>query len=87
MPRRRGETARVSDKDQRRLLDAALRVNLFVAGAPNARSACACCCVGVSLSKQIKMSDAVFSGEVVSIEPCERATGSFPPSLVASPST
>jgi len=60
-------------------------VNVFVAGALNAQSAA--CCVGVSLSKQIKMSDAVFSGEVVSIEPSERAPGSFPPSLVASPST
>jgi hypothetical protein len=69
------------------LLVAALVVNLFLAGAFDARSADACCCVGVSPSKQIKMSDAVFSDEVVSIEPSERAPGIFPPSLVASPST
>ena len=63
------------------LLIAALVINLFVAGAFDARGAYACSCAGVPLERQIKTSDAVFSGEVTRIEPDERASDVFPPSL------
>jgi hypothetical protein len=50
------------------LLAAALVVNLFVAGFLNARSACACSCAGTStVEESLRTSDAVFSGEVVSL--------------------
>jgi len=51
------------------LLTAALVTNLFVAGTFDARVAYACSCSGVSLGRQIKTPDAVFSGEVTRIEP------------------
>ena len=63
------------------ILIVALVANLFVAGAFDARVAYACTCAVVSLDKQIKMSDAVFSGEVVSIEPDKLARVAGPPSL------
>jgi hypothetical protein len=59
----------------------ALIANLFVAGAFDARGAYACSCATVSLEKQIKTSDVVFSGEVESVEPGARSPGVFPPSL------
>jgi hypothetical protein len=60
----------------------ALAANLVLLGGVSVRSAHACSCAGgASLEKQIRMSDAVFSGEVENIEPDERAPGSGPPSL------
>ena len=59
----------------------ALVANLLLVGGPGASEAYACTCALVSTERQIKMSDAVFSGEVVSIEPGERATDVSPPSL------
>jgi hypothetical protein len=63
------------------LLAAALVVNLLLVGGPGASKAHACTCALVSTERQIKTSDAVFSGEVVSIEPGERAANVSPPSL------
>lgn len=63
------------------LLAVALVVNVFVAGTFGARSAHACTCAIVSLERQIKMSDAVFSGEVVSVESDKLAPDVRPPSL------
>jgi hypothetical protein len=63
------------------ILAVALVVNVFVAGTFGARSAHACSCAMVSLEKEIKMSDAVFSGEVASVEPDKVAPGVRPPSL------
>jgi hypothetical protein len=56
------------------LLIAALVTNLFVAGAFDARAAYARSCAGGSPERQIKTSDAVFSGEVTRIEPVLRRT-------------
>jgi hypothetical protein len=63
------------------LLAAALVANLLLVGGPGASEAHACTCALVSTERQIKTSDAMFSGEVVSIEPGERAANVSPPSL------
>jgi hypothetical protein len=58
----------------------ALAANLVLLGGVEAGSAHACSCAGgVSLERQIRSSDAVFSGEVESIEPGELAPGGGPP--------
>ena len=56
------------------LLAAALVVNLLLVGGPGASKAHACTCALVSTERQIKTSDAVFSGEVTRIEPNLRRT-------------
>lgn len=63
------------------LLAAALVANLLLVAGPGASDAQACTCAMVSPERQIKMSDAVFSGEVVSVDPGERATDVSPPPL------
>lgn len=57
-----------------------LVANLALAGGPGARSAYACTCeAGISLEEELESSDAVFSGEVTSIEEDELAPGGGPP--------
>jgi hypothetical protein len=60
------------------LLAAALVVNLFVAGFLNAPGAYACSCIFQPLEKEIRTSDAVFSGEVVNIDESDLSPGVGP---------
>ena len=58
----------------------ALAANLVLLGGVGARSADACSCGGgATLEEQIRWSDAVFSGEVESIDRDQRTPGAGPP--------
>ncbi len=57
----------------------AVAINLLVVGILNVREAHACSCASQTLEKEIRTSDAVFSGEVVGVESDVLLPGPGPP--------
>jgi hypothetical protein len=56
-----------------------LEANLVLASGPGAREVYACSCATRTLAEEFRTSDAVFSGEVVSIEENELSPDAIPP--------